>query len=198
MIKKITILLVLCFGFMLTPAKAAPSDSLYHLTITAGFGYGHFFNEFVNVPDENMTKNLPAFVGRIMWEPNHRLKLGLESGYYYLYKVKNVPAIIGQDELTSEMALWPIFLHVSMNIVDNIYASVSSGYSFMNYKVESDEGTSIGTVASLSNIVLSLSYNYPLNKDWLLGADFRYMYIGETEDGYLNLNIFVTFNILSY
>ncbi len=198
MIKRIFIISVFTIGMLLTPSKAAPNDSLYHLTLTGGFGYGHFFNKFVNVPDDNISNNLPAFVGRIMWEPNHLLKLGLESGYYYLYNAYDIPASIGNDKLSSKMTLVPIFLHVSMNIFDNFYASISSGYSFMRYKVESDEGLSEGTVVSLSNFVTSLSYLYPLSKDWRLGADFRYMYIGETENGYLNLNVFVTFNLLSY
>ena len=186
------------FGLASTQSKATTNDSLYHLTLTGGFGYGHFFNKFVDVADENISNNLPAFLGRIMWEPNHLLKLGLESGYYYLFKVHDVPALIGNDRFTSGMSLIPIFLHVSMNIYDNFFASLSSGYTFMRYKVESDEGTSTGSVISLSNFALSLSYHYPMSKDWLLGGDFRYMYIGETEDDYLNLNIFVTFNVLSY
>ena len=198
MIKKILIITILLFAFVQSNSKAAPSDSLYHLTLTGAIGYGHFFNNFENVESNDISNNLPVFIGRIMWKPNFLLSLGLESGYYFLFKTHDVPALIGNDKMSSNMALIPIFLHVAMNVYDNFNISLSSGYSLMSYEVESDEGVSTGTELSLSNFALALSYDYPLNNNWLFGAELSYLRIGLTEDDYINLNIYASFNLLSY
>ena len=198
MIKKILILSFIIFGLAVSSSKAASNDSLYHLTVTGAFGYGHFFNDFKDVPSENMSNHLPSFIGRIMWEPEHLLKIGLESGFYWLYKTHDVPAIVGKDKLNSSTTLVPIFLNVTMRIYGNFYATAVSGYTIMYYNVESDEGKAVGSDLSLSNFAVGASYIYPFSNKWKFGAEFRYMRLSLTEDNYINLNIFATFDILSY
>lgn len=198
MIKKILILSLLVFGLAHNNSTAETNDSLYHLTLTGAFGYGYFINDFTTVPSEKISNHLPAFIARVMWEPEHFLKLGIESGYYWLYEVHDLPSFIGNDKLRSSTTLLPFFLNVTMRIYGNLYATIVSGYTIMYYNVESEEGKSIGSDLSLSNYALGLSYIFSENKKWKFGAEFRYMRLNLTEDNYLNLNVFATFDIISY
>jgi len=177
---------------------AEEGESIYNLSASLGAGYGHFFNDFENVGSSEIRENNPSFMGRIMWEPDNRLSLGLESGYYALFDVDNLPAHTGNDVMHSTMNLVPIFLSVTMRVYDNFYASFASGYSIMNYTVKSNEGTSEGSDLSLSNFSGSFSYLFNLGKDWDLGTELRYFRIGLTEDNYINLNVFIKFDFLSY
>jgi len=199
MIRKITpYLAAILFLMSAGNLMAKENDSLYHVSASIGAGYGHFFNNFENIASSEITENNPAFVGRIMWEPDNRLSIGFESGYYYLFSIKDHPSETGADKMNSSMYLVPIFLNLTMRVFDNFYVSYASGYSVMNYHVESNEGASVGSDLSLSNFAAALSYMYELSNNWDLGAEFRYMRLGLTEDDYVNLNVFIKFDFLNY
>ena len=54
--------------------------------VYAGFGPNYYFNNLAlgksYINDFNY-----SFTGRVMWEPEHLLSLGIESGYYRLYTI---------------------------------------------------------------------------------------------------------------
>ena len=67
-----------------------------------------------------------SIAGRLMWEPEHYLSLGIESGYYRLYSLD----VNSSDDSTSVHILnvaIPIQLVISMKFFENFYASFSFG-----------------------------------------------------------------------
>ena len=52
----------------------------------AGIGQNMYFNNLVLAKDNVNPLNY-SIAGRIMWEPEHLLSIGIESGYYRLYSV---------------------------------------------------------------------------------------------------------------
>src|SRR5712675_3203018 len=57
-----------------------------HFVFYGGIGPNFYFNNLVLAKDQVNALNY-SFVGRIMWEPEHQLSIGFESGYNRLYTI---------------------------------------------------------------------------------------------------------------
>ena len=65
-----------------TPGLTQTFDTLYSVNTEFGVGYGRFISDL----DLNgLNKNGYNLTFRILWQPEHFLSIGLESGYLKLY-----------------------------------------------------------------------------------------------------------------
>ena len=64
-----------------------------------------------------------------MWNPEHLLSLGLESGYQYLYSldVSDYDTEFGNTNVTASMYTVPVFIVFSMKVFPNIKLSAGTG-----------------------------------------------------------------------
>lgn len=171
----IFILLIL----LLTPSVfAAKKDtakvSLNHYSLAIGVGWAHYYNTLVIGKDEANT-NSAGISLKFYWEPEHRLSLGLETGFYRLYKVKSEAGQV-------TMSAAPLLLNIRMRIVDHFYLSAGAGLAVMFNKVIGVGDKINSNVLSLSNYQFSGSYIYPLSKTWHVGGEFKVLNFGKTDD----------------
>jgi len=176
----IFIFLVLFFNVSVFSQK---NDSLKvklnHYSLTIGAGWTHFINN-LEIGKDNATINSAGVSLKFFWEPEHRLSLGLESGFYKLYKVKSKSDkdIPGQ----ASMSAIPLLLTVRMRIVDHFYLSAGAGLALLLNKVSGIDQSINSTILSLSNYQFSGSYIYPLDRHWGLGGEFKVFNFGKAND----------------
>jgi hypothetical protein len=181
---------LLCLLISLT-IQAQSNDSIPKVksrySIAIGTGWSHYFSNMDLVSPENVSKDFIGTSFRFMWEPEYRLSLGLETGFYRIFKIDSV--LTEEYTMQSRMNMMPLLLVVRMRIVDNFYLSVAPGLAVQYTKITGigDEVTS--TQYSFANFESCASYLYPISKHLFAGAEARVMYIGKTNDYLMSLNV---------
>lgn len=171
------------------------------IRLELGGGLGHYFNTFTNVLDEDVINNRPSFSGKLLWQPEYRLSLGIESGYYFLYSTTRIQTDIGTEKLTSRLKVVPIFLSLSMRLVNHLNINFGTGLADMIYTLNAAKTKSekvVGTTYSMSNYTTGFTYSYQLGKKISLGAEFKYLYLRKTDDSHVSLLINISYNILKW
>jgi len=174
-----TLVLVFLALVVFSQQKDSVKVRLNHYTLTVGAGWTHYVNNLEN-GDQNMKNDFAGISFKFFWEPEHRLSLGLESGYYKLFRITNQ---VNQDtSVQIDRTLVPFLLLVRMRIVDNVYLGAGMGISFITNKA-SGAGQEIKTqMSSLANFEVTGSYIYPLSKRWLVGGEMKVFHSGTLED----------------
>ena len=127
--------LIIILAACLSQGYSQADDPEYAVTTYINAGYSRFISE---LDFKDLNKN--GFTGtiRIMWEPEHLLSIGIESGYLQLYDISTQLTI--QDTITfngsSELTAVPILAVFSMELFENFKISVGSGMFLLTSKVD--------------------------------------------------------------
>lgn len=189
-------LLILMILFCAFSTLAQKKDSLKvvlnHYSLTLGLGWSHFINS-LEIGKEKAIIDAAGVSLKFFWEPEHRLSLGLESGFYRLYKVKNktYTDMTGQ----ASMSAIPLLLTVRMRIVDHFYLSAGAGLALMFNKVSGIGDQVNSTILSLSNYQFSASYLYPFGNHWRVGGEFKVLNFGKANDWMYSVQALCAFRL---
>ena len=147
--------------------------------VYAGIGPNVYFNNLELARNQVNVVNY-SVVARIMWEPEHFLSLGLESGYYRLYTVKTPEA---GNVFISNSAI-PIQIVVSMKFLKSFYFNGSLGQSILLNEAHSQSyGNFDARTVSLGDFTTTLGYRHPLMGDhFSIGAETKFFYSGRAND----------------
>ena len=174
-----TITFIILIFFLFNPAFAADKDStkvsLNRYSLSIGAGWTHYINT-LEIGKDFAKTNSAGIALKFYWEPEHRLSLGLETGFYRLYKLK------GETTGQITMSALPLLLNIRMRIVDNFYLSAGAGLAIMFNKITGLDKDLTNQILSLSNYQFSGSYLYPVNKHWNFGGEFKVMTYGKSAD----------------
>jgi len=178
---KTGIILVLIFftTVLYSQQKDSVKVHLNHYTLTIGAGWTHYINNLEN-GDQDIMKNSAGVSFKFFWEPEYRLSLGLESGYYRLFKIKS--QINADTSVQIDRNVIPFLLLVRMRIVDNFYLGAGMGIALITNKASGRNQEIVTKTTSLSNFELSGSYIYPLSKHWLIGGEIKGFHFGNLND----------------
>jgi hypothetical protein len=196
---RILLITVLVFAFCISSAQTTEVNR--HLKLVIGAGYGHFFNNFTNVADNDVITNKPAFQGKLLWQPEHRLRIGIESGYYFMYSTTRIQTDGGSETLTTNLNVVPLFMSFSMRIIDRFELNFATGWASMIYVIKvnkSNKNKVVGHTFSMSNLSAGCSYYLPLGKKFDIGAEVKYLYLGKTDDQYVSLNINLAYKFVTW
>jgi len=179
--KYILIILLICS--LLPAAFAGKKDStvisLNRYSLAVGLGWAHYINT-LEIGKDAADINSAGVSLKFFWEPEHRLSLGLETGFYRLYKVRS--NTYTDDKGQASMSAIPLLLTVRMRIVDYFYLSTGAGLAIMINKVTGFNTNLNNKILSLSNYQFSGSYLYPLSKHWQVGGELKFLNYGKTAD----------------
>lgn len=194
---------MLLFWFIAMPVTllSQTPESSRSLKLMIGGGIGNYINTFTNVLDEDVHNNRPAFSGKLMWQPEFRLRLGLESGYYFIYSTTRIQTVNGSEKLTSKLKVVPLFLSVSMKVINHLELNFGTGWAKMIYTVNtstSKKDKVNGNTYSRSNYTAGFTYLYPLGEKLDLGMEFKYLYLGKTDDTSISALVTVSYKILQW
>ncbi|RYZ21760.1 MAG: hypothetical protein EOO16_11735 [Chitinophagaceae bacterium] len=127
----------------------------------------------------------PVGTVRILWHPDHLLKVGLESGYikFYEYGLKDS---VGNNGKVSLEAV-PLLLVWSMSLSKHVNIFAGSGGYFLKTNLDymgksTARKFSVGWMAAAS-------YIWPIGKNAGLGTEFKWLYAAETSNGNLCLQV---------
>ena len=158
-----------------------------YFSVNGGPAFVHYINS-LKLGANAASVNHVGFSAKVMWEPEHRLALGLESGYYPFYKVEG-----SARRGYASMAVVPIMINIRMRVVKNFYVSTGTGFAMMLSTVEALQNTAESSQLSLSNFQLSGLYLKPITKQVSFGGEFKYLSVDKTNDDALLLAALVSF-----
>ena len=167
------------------PSKTTPK---HKFTIYAGFGPDFYCNNLTI--SKNYVRELNyAFVTRFMWEPEHFLSLGFETGYNRLYHINESPTPGSQVKIVN--AAIPIQLVISMKFLQNFYGSFTMGQSILLNNVSTrynGVSTTINaTSVSLGDFGLNMGYRKLVSDRFFLGSELKIFYSSKLDDRNLGL-----------
>jgi hypothetical protein len=121
---------------------------------------------------------------RLMWYPNYRLRLGIESGFinFYSYRIKNadVPGKVNLDAI-------PLLVVWSMQIVRRVNVYAGFGTYFLTTKL--DYKGKVESKAFVLGSNIALSYTQPISKNFGIAAEAKWMNSFETKDYAVGLQV---------
>jgi hypothetical protein len=163
----------------------------HKFTLYAGLGPDFYFNNLVVSKDFVHELNY-AFVTRFMWEPEHFLSLGFETGYNGLYSIKES---FPNSAVKIVNAAIPLHLVISMKFLQHFYGNFTMGQSILlNYVTTTNAGVTNknnATTVSLGDFGLGVGYRKSINERFYLGAELKGFYSSKLDDQNIGL-IFMT------
>ena len=177
--KTITIILV-CFFPM---AVLAQDDNTvqpekHRHSVYLGAGPNYYFNNLVKLKDQVNELNY-SFSARFMWEPEHLLSIGFETGYYRLYNLN----LTGPLHTKIRNSAITIQLVVSMKFLKNFYGNFSIGRSFLINDITTDAlGDYDASILSLADFSGTVGYKRRINDRFSFGAETKLYYASKASD----------------
>jgi hypothetical protein len=167
-------------------------DKKHRFSLYGGVGPNYYFNNLVIAKNYVQPWNY-SLTARLMWEPEHFISLGIESGYTQLYTVKYTAPSLWPAQVTKIVV--PVQLVVSMKFLKNYYADLSIGQSNLVDKFRSPDMGSFETSSwSLADFGITLGYKYLIKNRISVGAESKFFYSTKNEDSNLALVLMVAFN----
>lgn len=191
-IKKIlfVVILISCAVFPQT------NDTVYTLSTEIGVGYSRYFT---TIDYEKLNKNGFSGTVKVMWNPEHLLSIGLESGYQYIYSFHydDYKTEFGTTNLSSSMYSIPIFIVFAMKVLPNTKITAGSGaYLLFN------SGESFGIETQSSQISIGahagISYTYPINNSMAVGGELLYSYFSKLQDQTVAIQFLFVYDFLKW
>jgi len=189
------IALIIGFSTCVTQSYSQSDDSEYAVTAYINAGYSRFISE---LEDDDLNKNGFSGTIRLMWEPEHLLSVGIESGYLQLYNFHTQRTINGISfSGSSELNAVPILMVFSMELFENFKISFGSGIFLLNSKVDALDNL-VNSNQISTGILAGASYLHPLSHTLSLGGEIKYYLINKIEDGDLSLQVSLQYKFLTY
>ncbi len=189
-------LLFIIFILITCRANAQFSDTVYTVTSEIGAGYSFYLTD-MNYDELNKS----GFAGtlRFMWNPEHLLSIGLETGYEYLYSVnvENLETEFGRTSFSASMTAVPIYMALAMKITDNLKIRGGSG-TYLLFNRGEMFGDEIKSSLISIGMHVGLSYDRPINKDFSIGGEIKYSYISKIQDQTLSLQMVLVYELLKW
>ncbi len=151
--------------------------------VYAGVGPNYYFNN-MELGKSYVNKFNYSFTGRVMWEPEHLLSLGIESGYYRLYTY-NTP-----NEVHIANTAIPIQIVLSMKFLQNFYVNFAMGQSVLLNKVNTESsGSFSASTFSVADFSGTLGYRHMLGNRFSISTEAKFYY----SSAYVDRNIALLF-----
>jgi hypothetical protein len=193
---KIIALFIITILLGYSKVNAQKNDSLYHINIDAGIGPSIHFTD---IDFEGQRKSQFIFTFRVMWEPEHLMRIGLESGFIHLYylETKVYDTMFGSTNAMINMSSIPIMAVFTMEIVNNLEIIGGVGGFIIISEVSSFDNYTLST--SWSNAYeLGLAYLHPINDKLKIGAEIKSYYISHLQNYDATIQFSVKYSIFSY
>jgi hypothetical protein len=197
--------LIFPFLLLLTTACAAQEEEFtsqptkrneYALVAYVSGGPGYYLS-VAGVPEflqPKIRKINPVGTVRLMWHPDHLIKVGVETGYmtFVSYSLRDSMGNRGRVRLDAV----PVLVEWTMALTKRFNVFAGSGVYFLTTRLDYGEKSmanklSIGWMAAVS-------YIHPLGKNTGLGAELKWLDAAESTDGTLALQVQLVWKFLRW
>jgi len=187
------IIIVLPVGTM-----SQESDTIYTLTVFVGGGYSRNVSKF---PDQLQGLRRGGMGGtvRVMWKPEHLLRVGFETGITQVYYVeqRNVVSPFGPTNFTARLYTVPIMLTFSMPFSGGFEGYLRSTSYILISQTESFGNSVTGVVLSIG-FSAAFSYMKPIGNDWAIGGELKWYRIEKSGDDNVMLHLILSYRFLEW
>ena len=194
------IILITVFSFQTANCQTINKNSKpkrirhYGLVLYAGGGIETYASNIINQGEQiDKKRTYPDATIRIMWHPDHRLRVGFETGYtnFYSYTNKN-----GDNIGKVTLSAIPILVVWSIPIIKrvNLFAGFGSYRltTHLNYLGKVNSSTySLGSS-------IAIDYVQPITKKLGLAAEFKWTDAFQTKDNLAGLQVQLIWKFLEY
>ncbi len=152
----------------------------HSLVLNIGGGFSNYLSP-LNFKATGIEKDFvtsgPAATIRVLWQPQYRLRIGLESGFcnFYSYKLVN-----GNKKGKVSISAIPVMVVWSMAITRRLDIFAGFGTYLLTSKLDY-AGKVSSKVNSLGTSV-ALAYKIPLSKTTAIAAEAKWMNAFQTKD----------------
>ena len=168
----IGILIIACSADSIAQTNNYDQPIKRRFAFYTGVGPNYYFNNLV-IGKKLVNEFNYSFVARLMWEPEHLLSVGIETGYYRLYTINATdpePAHIANSAI-------PIQLVVSMKFLKTFYFNFNMGQSLLLNKVNTEASGNFNASAwSLADFTGTIGYRYRFKNRISIGAETKFFY----------------------
>jgi hypothetical protein len=172
------------------------NDTTYSLSTELGVGYSRYFT---TMDYDDLNQNGFSGTFKVMWNPEHLLSIGLETGYQQLYSldVSDYDTEFGNTNVSASMYTVPIFIVFAMKVLPNVKLTAGSGaYLLFN------SGEAFGDELSSNQISIGAhvgaSYTYPINNSMAIGGELLYSYFSKLQDQTVAIQFLFVYDFLKW
>jgi hypothetical protein len=190
-------LLVSLAGSTIAPqlhAGTPPGDGKYSLVAYVGGGYSRYAatpgGPAPGVPFE-VTKSGLAGTVRVMWVPDHLIRLGLETGWTTFYSYK----FGAQNEGEMSLSGVPVIAVWSMNVLQvDLFAG--AGYYRLNSNLDYQSTVNASTWSL--GWLAAASYTHPLTERLGVAGELKWMNAVESHDAVVTIQVQLVWKFLEW
>ncbi|MBL0177275.1 MAG: hypothetical protein IPP94_18855 [Ignavibacteria bacterium] len=173
-------LLLLCCGADRPLRAQVARDSSFAVVVTLGGGYSRYiapYEEFYGISRDGAAGTL-----RLMWKPDHLLRVGLESGWtsMYSYTLKDVQTQFGKTDANLFLSAIPVLVVFSMEVARGVELFGGTGVYYVNLCTRSF-GETVNVREFSQGWMLAASYSVPLSASFCLSLEAKWL--GATQFG---------------
>ncbi|HWA35566.1 MAG TPA: hypothetical protein VG737_15600 [Cyclobacteriaceae bacterium] len=171
-------LALVCLTVVLTHGQDAAPEKRHRNSVYLGVGPNYYFNNLVALKNEVNEFNY-SFVARYMWEPEHLLSIGFETGYYRLYNIK----LNGANHTSIRNSAIPFQLVLGTRFLKNYYFNFAIGRSLLINDITTDaDGDFDASALSLADFSTTVGYKKRLNDRFSLSSELKWYYASKASD----------------
>lgn len=189
---KITVIVILFYSQIYPQLN----DTTYSLSTEIGLGYSRYFT---TMDYDKLNKNGFSGTIKVMWNPEHLLSIGLETGYQYLYSYNydGYETEFGTTDLSASMYTIPVFIIFSMKVLPNVKLTAGSGV-YLLYNSGESFGEEISSNQLSIGAHVGASYTYPINSSMAIGGELLYSYFSKIQDQSVALQFLLVYDFLRW
>ena len=162
-----------------TAEEESKIDSTFSLTVELSGGYTSHINKYDDLSDLSVRGITPSL--RILWEPNHRLNLGLETARIHIVNESGTKKTeeYGNTDYEASLNAIPILLVFNMEVW-KIEFNVGMGTSYVWSTLESF-GSEVRSHEWNYCMMVSLEYSLEITDRFAMGLEFKTYFMTKIE-----------------
>ena len=177
--------------------KPRAKDGMYAVVATVAAGYTHYVNPYVTQIDIN--REGVAVSGRILWHPDNRLRIGLESGWtrFYSYNLVDVETSFGRTDASLSLSAVPMLLVFAMPVYGDFTIYGGTGGYLVHSRAESF-GVTVDVDRFSQGWMAAAGWDAQTGSRYRLGVELKWYGATEFGDGVVALQMKMDFTLLDW
>jgi hypothetical protein len=177
--------------------SAAAVDGSYAVVATIGGGYARYITPYASGIEIDRTGATVS--ARLLWYPDHRLRMGVESGWtrFYSYDLKDVATSFGTTDASLSLSAIPLVAVFSMSLGGSVTLYAGAGGYFVRSHASSF-GTTVDVTRFSQGWMAAISWDHRITEALRLGAELKWYGATEFGDGVVTLQLCVPITLMRW